>query len=92
MNGLTSGNWETVERNNQTLMALHGSLTSLLKDSLPEFLKAAELCLSYRKPDGGSLGCPAAGLMFSIADSLGSYHRRRLVRVRSQGGRSRRVY
>ena len=68
-------------------MALHDSLTSLLKDSLPEFLKAAEYCINYRKEDGGSLGCPAAALMFSIADSLGSYHRRQsgfLVNVDGQ--------
>jgi hypothetical protein len=58
-------------------MALHESLPPLLKDALCEFLIATEFCLKYRKPDGGSLGFPAAALMFSIADSLGSYHRQR---------------
>jgi hypothetical protein len=68
---------EIVGHNNQAHMALHPSLPALLKDSLSEFLKAAEFCINYRKEDGGSLGCPATALMFSIADSLGSYHRKR---------------
>lgn len=59
-------------------MALHDSLISLLKDSLPEFLQAAAYCINPREQHGGLLGCPAAALMFSIADSLGSYHRGRL--------------
>ena len=58
-------------------MALHETTTSLLKESLPEFLRVAEYCVGFRKSDGGCLGYPAAAIMFSIADSLGSYHRDR---------------
>lgn len=58
-------------------MSLHQSTASLLKESLPEFLIAAEYCVNFRKKNRGCLGCPGAALMFSIADSLGSYHRKR---------------
>jgi hypothetical protein len=56
-------------------MALHKSTTSLLKESLPEFLQVAEYCIGFQKGNGGCLGYPGAAMMFSIADSLGSYHR-----------------
>ncbi len=63
-------------------MAIHSSLTSLLKESLPEFVHAAEFCVAFQKDIawgqaqvGGSLGYPAVALMFCVADSVGSYHR-----------------
>lgn len=56
-------------------MAIHETTTSLLKESLPEFLRVAEYCIGFRKDNGGCLGYPGAAIMFSIADSLGSYHR-----------------
>jgi hypothetical protein len=56
-------------------MAIHESTTALLKESLPEFLQVAEYCIGFQKGNGGCLGCPGAAMMFSIADSLGSYHR-----------------
>ncbi|MCB4757600.1 MAG: hypothetical protein LHV69_11330 [Elusimicrobia bacterium] len=58
-------------------MAIHPNSSSLLKESIPEYLQAAEYCLNFRKPNGGCLGYPGAALMFSIADSIGSYHRGR---------------
>jgi hypothetical protein len=65
-------------------MALHKTITSLLKESLPEFLQAAEYCIEFSKgkewglaQEGGCLGYPGAAIMFSIADSLGSYHQGR---------------
>ena len=64
-------------------MAVHKIPSSMLKESLPETLKAATFCSEYRKTDdtwgdyktGGCLGYPAAILLFSIIDSIGSYFR-----------------
>lgn len=55
-------------------MALHETTISLLKESLPEFLETAKFCIKFRKNDGGCLGYPGAAIMFSIVDSIGSYH------------------
>lgn len=63
-------------------MAVHSTTASLLKESLTEFVRAAEFCVAYRKDDkwgqaqvGGILGYPAVALLFCVADSIGSYHR-----------------
>ncbi len=63
-------------------MAIHNSTVNLLRESLQEYLEVAEYCVTYRKDNnwgpsqtGGCLGYPAATLMFSIADTMGSYHR-----------------
>jgi len=45
----------------------------ILKESLPEIIKAAKYCIEYRKNNGGCLGYPAAILLFTIVDSIGSY-------------------
>jgi hypothetical protein len=65
-------------------MALHDSTVSMLKESLPEYLKAAEFCINYRKDktyghdqEGGCLGYPGTSLMFCILDTIGSYYRGR---------------
>jgi hypothetical protein len=83
-------------------MAIHSNLTSLLGDSLKEYLDVAEACIKSIKPiaDGVSVcapaasgwservgsrdwsnhqeppcfGYPAALLLFSIVDTIGSYH------------------
>jgi hypothetical protein len=55
-------------------MALHKTTTSLLKESLTEFLDTANYCINFRKKNGGCLGFPGAAIMFSIVDSIGSYH------------------
>jgi hypothetical protein len=56
----------------------------LSREALNEMLEAVEHCISYRKKDHeqwadstfpGCLGIPAAILLFSIADAMGSYHR-----------------
>jgi hypothetical protein len=57
-------------------MALHDSPASMLKESLNESLTVAEYCLAYRKKDGGCLGYPAAMILFSIVDTIGSYFRK----------------
>jgi hypothetical protein len=59
-------------------MALHTSHTSMIKESLPEFLKVAEFCIEFRKDpkEWGSEGCygyPANVLLLAIADAIGSY-------------------
>ena len=65
-------------------MALHDTPISMIKESLPEFLKAAKFCVDYKKIDaewkpndtGGCLGFPGAVLLFSVVDSIGSYFRK----------------
>jgi hypothetical protein len=65
-------------------MAHHDTPASMLKESLFETLEAAKYCSDYRKTDdkwgdfktGGCLGYPAAILLFSIIDSIGSYFRK----------------
>ncbi len=59
-------------------MALHETPVSMLRESLNENLKVVEYCLSYRKEDNGCLGYPAATLLFSIVDSIGSYFRKNM--------------
>jgi len=64
-------------------MALHSTLQSMLRESLPEYLRAAEYCTSYVKEaslwgdeqSGGCLGYPAALMLLSIVDTIGSFHR-----------------
>lgn len=57
-------------------MAVHETPVSMLRESLNENLKVVEYCLAYRKEDNGCLGYPAATLLFSIVDSIGSYFRK----------------
>lgn len=59
-------------------MAIHYSIPSMLQESLVEILLVAKDCINFRKDPvvWGSQGCygyPAAILLFSIADSIGSY-------------------
>lgn len=64
-------------------MALHTKVDEHVIENLREFLKLAEIGLSARKrdlkgdfrKDDGCLGAPAASLLFSIVDSIGSYYR-----------------
>ena len=59
-------------------MAIHYSISSLLRESITEYLAVSEYCVGYRKDRDiwGSTGCfgyPAAVLLLAIADSIGSY-------------------
>jgi len=59
-------------------MAIHSSIPSMLRESLVEMFLVAKDCINFRKDPNvwGSQGCygyPAAVLLFSIADSIGSY-------------------
>ena len=65
-------------------MALHQKVDDHVIENLKEFLKLAEIGLSTLKADlegdmakdTGCLGAPAAVLLFSIIDAIGSYHRK----------------
>jgi len=59
-------------------MAVHLSIPSMLQESLVEMVLVADYCVSFRKDQNlwGTPGCygyPAAVLLLSIADSIGSY-------------------
>ena len=64
-------------------MALHERPSSMLKESLYEYLEAAKFCCHYQKDDPkwgpfqgkGCLGYPGGVLLFSIVDSIGNYFR-----------------
>jgi hypothetical protein len=68
-------------------MAIHYTPASMLKESLDEILEAAKICIDYRKDNpkwgeyktGGCLGYPAAILLFSLVDTVGSYYRKNKV-------------
>ena len=60
------------------VMATHPNTQSMLYESLPEMLLAAKYCIESRKdieiwPAPGCYGYPAALILLSIADSIGSY-------------------
>ncbi len=59
-------------------MAIHPNIPSMLQESLPEMLLVAKYCIEFRKDKTlwsvpGCYGYPAALLLLSIADSIGSY-------------------
>jgi hypothetical protein len=63
-------------------VAIHPELKSLIRESLREYLHVAEYCVQFEKdvdwPQdqiGGCLGYPAAVMLFSIVDTIGSFHR-----------------
>lgn len=54
-------------------MSIHGELSALSAEAIEEYLKASELCLEYKKADGGCLGYPATLLLFCVVDALGGF-------------------
>lgn len=56
-------------------MAIHQSLVGLLTESVSEYLHVAHECLIHQKPEGGVYGLPAALLLLSILDTIGSFHK-----------------
>jgi len=50
-------------------MAVHPDVRSLLRESIPQYLKIAEYCVL------NSFGYPAAVLLFGITDTIGSFYR-----------------
>jgi hypothetical protein len=56
-------------------LAIHSSSTSLIQEAMTEYLDIAHHCITSGKPSGGCFGFPAALLLFSIVDAIGSYYR-----------------
>ena len=54
-------------------MSIHETPTGVCIEAIGEYLQASELCLNFRKDDGGCLGYPATLLLFSVVDALGGY-------------------
>jgi hypothetical protein len=54
-------------------MAIHQELASLSSEAIDEYIRASELCLGFRKVDGGCLGYPATLLLFCVVDAIGRY-------------------
>lgn len=59
-------------------MAIHDSTASMLEESLTEMLLVAKYCIEFRKksppwPVIGCYGYPAALILLSVVDSIGSY-------------------
>jgi hypothetical protein len=51
-------------------MAIHTHPRDLFFAAVEEYLKASELCLRYRKDDGGVLGYPATLMLCCIIDAM----------------------
>lgn len=65
-------------------MAFHPNIPSMLGESLPEMLLVAKYCIEFRKDTKiwqatGCYGYPAALLLLTITDSIGSYIEKRSV-------------
>jgi hypothetical protein len=84
-------------------MTLHWDLPSLLRESLPEYVEVARIAINRAKPGYSATSCygyPAAALLFSVADSIGSYYRGNLnfsvlvdnVQRRIDGGRHKHFF
>lgn len=54
-------------------MAIHQEAAGLSIEAIDEYVRASELCLDFRKADGGCLGYPATLLLFCVVDALGGY-------------------
>jgi hypothetical protein len=54
-------------------MAIHQEPAGLSVEAIDEYVRASELCLKFRKSDGGCLGYPATLLLFCVVDALGGY-------------------
>jgi len=57
-------------------MGIHADQISQIKEAIEEKLLIAKLAIDLKKPSGGGChGYPAALLLFSIIDTIGSFHR-----------------
>lgn len=56
-------------------MAIHQDLVGLLTESVSEYLHVVHECLTHQKPEGGVYGFPAALLLLTILDTIGSFHK-----------------
>jgi len=69
---------------------MHLNTASMLRESLPEMLCIAEYCFITRKKNGGCYGYPCAILLFTIADTIGSYYENSSYSV-IVGGKSKKI-
>lgn len=77
-------------------MAIHPNHKSQIRESLPEYLHVAKYCVEYRKPAvpgqrPGCLGYPAAVMLFSIVDTIGSFYRGSNDLIIEIGGKRRSI-
>ncbi|MBS1828815.1 MAG: hypothetical protein JST93_26165 [Acidobacteria bacterium] len=54
-------------------MAIHSDAAGVAIEAIEEYLRASDLCLKFRKEDGGCLGYPATLLLFCAVDAIGGY-------------------
>jgi hypothetical protein len=76
-------------------MAVHQNIMSLLRESVSEYIYIADYCVSFIKDSqrgpqqtGGCLGYPAAVMLFSIIDVIGSFHRQDLKCIVNVDGKN----
>ena len=55
-------------------MVMHRTLAELLRESIAEYLVMACVSLDTQKVTGGVYGFPAALLLLSVVDAIGSYY------------------
>lgn len=58
-------------------MSIHEGELSMLRESLPEYVRLARVGIEFRKENGGALGYPSATLLLAVVDILGSHLRKR---------------
>jgi hypothetical protein len=58
-------------------MSLHEDELSMLRESLPEYVRLARVGIEFKKENGGALGYPAATLLLAVVDIIGSHLRKR---------------
>jgi hypothetical protein len=54
-------------------MAIHQKPAGLSVEAIDEYVRASQLCLDFRKRDGGCLGYPATLLLFCVVEAIGRY-------------------
>jgi len=54
-------------------MALHGNMASMAREAIEEYLQTSQICLDFRKSDGGCLGYPSTLLLLCIINAFGTY-------------------
>jgi hypothetical protein len=57
-------------------MAIHEDELSMLRESLPEYLRLARIGIETKKENGGVLGYPSATILFAVVDAIGSHLRK----------------
>src|SRR6185369_2341974 len=58
-------------------MSIHDNYLSMLRESLPEYVRLARVGIAFEKDNGGVLGYPSATLLLAVVDIVGSHLRKR---------------